>query len=787
MASYLPYVLFVEAASIVVLPDFVIMHPNTDPQFLANNSLASHIKMDEKQFQEKRLWQLLLTLAPLSVVAMIWAVYNFGSTDPHAGMIIVAIATLFLGSFLRVQLPGTNIFLSLSDAMVFLSMLMYGAGFGILLGLAETVFNALIFVRQGVIIRKKTLFLNSQISVLSIFASAITVTYLYNPPELLLDQLTSSGLVLALFSMAITQFVINTTLVSVLISLKNNEKITEVLRTYTLNALVMYLSSVLLAGLMAKALQQIDIFLFSSVVGLFLLVYLTYTRYVKEIRNTADRAELAERQRAEQAETHVSELEHYIAELEKSSQALSESRERFRHAAYHDALTGLANRIQFIERLHAAMLRSNSETHDRFAVFFLDLNRFKTVNDSLGHSAGDRLILDVAGRLAQTVGGMGMVSRFSGDEFAIILENVVDGDSAIRFAEKINEVLAIPYEIDGRSIFTTASIGIVFSNPRYKDADELLRDADIAMYYAKHNNSGYVIFDQIMHSRAVSLLELETDLRMAVDRNEFELYYQPLVDLDNVELMGFEALVRWHHPRRGLIMPNEFISLAETTGLIVPITKSLLKMACEQIAEWQSEGIARKSLVVSVNLPAAYLEQFGVVDQLRTIIFESGISPECLKLEITESAVMKDAENVIKVLNRIKELGVRMSIDDFGTGYSSLSYLQRFPIDTLKIDRSFVGTMEDGSENGEIVRTIIAMAKALRMSVIAEGVESIHQLHQLRILGCDYGQGYLFSRPVPASEARKLLSDQSPWQNILPMNEYGVIARNLEYTQMRIN
>lgn len=743
--------------------------------------------MEEKEAKERRVRSLLLVLMPFTILGLAWAAVNLSSGGFEVGMILIGVATLFLGSFLRMQLPGTNIYLSLSDVLVFLSMLLYGAGFAIILGVTETLFNSLVFMRQGVIIRKKTLILNIQITVISVFASAAAVYYLYGSPQALIYTLSSSALVMALFVMAITQFFVNTALVSYLICIKNDQRITDVLNTYCLNALVMYLSSAFMAGLMTKALQQIDVFLFSSVIGLFVLAYLTYTRYLKEIRSTAERAELAERERAEQAETHVTELEHYIAELERSSVALSESREKFRHAAYHDALTGLANRIQFIERLNNEMKRSAFYQKHNFAVFFLDLNRFKTVNDSLGHSAGDRLILDVAGRLAKTVGANGMVSRFSGDEFAIILELVHDAETAIQFAERINEVLAVPYEIEGRRIFTTASIGIVFGNPRYSDAEELLRDADIAMYYAKQNNSGHVIFDQIMHSLAVSLLELETDLRMAVERDEFELYYQPLVDLDNTSLMGFEALVRWHHPKRGLIAPDEFINLAETTGLIIPMTRSLLKMACHQIAKWQSEGIARQSLVVSVNIPAAYIEQYGVVDQLRTIIFESGIYPECLKLEITESAVMKNAENVIKVLHRIKELGVRMSIDDFGTGYSSLSYLRRFPIDTLKIDRSFVSSMEEGSENGEIVRTIIAMAKALRMSVIAEGVESIHQFHQLRILGCDYGQGYLFSRPMPADEARELLTDESRWQHILPIDDYGVIARNLGYTQMRVN
>ena len=508
--------------------------------------------------------------------------------------------------------------------------------------------------------------------------------------------------------------------------------------------------------------------------------------YVGDIRREAASSETAERFRAEQAETHVEELQHYVEELERSARALRDSRERFRHAAYHDALTGLANRNQFLELLKPAIAAQAAGESRPFALLFLDLNRFKTVNDSLGHSVGDQLILDVGKRLVALTGDRGSVGRFSGDEFAILLDKVKDQLDAEQFADQVSDEMAVVFDLDGRQIFTSVSIGIAIGNVRYKNADELLRDADIAMYYAKETNKGHVVFDQIMHARAVTLLDLETDLRLAVERNEFELYYQPLVNLDDVSLMGFEALARWNHPSRGLVTPGEFIDVAESTGLMIPMTEILLRSACEQLSNWKKDGAAQESLIMSVNLSASHLAQKGIVDQLRTIVFETNIDPEYLKLEITESAVMQNAEHTINVLNKIRELGIKLSIDDFGTGYSSLSYLHRFPIDTLKVDRSFVGTMEDGSENGEIVRTVIALAKALNLSVIAEGIESIHQFHQLRILGCEYGQGYLFSRPVPAAEAEKLLQDAGRWRNILPHNDFGVIARNLEYTQLRI-
>lgn len=517
---------------------------------------------------------------------------------------------------------------------------------------------------------------------------------------------------------------------------------------------------------------------------LFSLLVWRHLKYVQRIKETAASAETAERFRAELAESHVAELEHYIGELERSSRMLRESRERFRHAATHDGLTGLANRNKFVELLGAKI--SNIDVSQHFAVLYLDLDRFKTVNDSLGHDVGDELIKKVAERLMQMASNGSMVGRFGGDEFAFLQENIATIEEAEAFADLVCRRLSEPFDLIGRQMFTSVSIGIAVADGRYTEPDELLRDADIAMYNAKETRRPYVVFDKIMHARAVSLLELETGLRHALARNEFELYYQPLVNLDDVGLMGFEALVRWNHPHKGLITPNEFISTAETTGLIIPMTTVLLRSACEQLFAWQKDGKVKPDLVVSVNLSPGYLAQAGVVDQIRTIVFESGIQPECLKLEITESAVMENAEAIVSVLRKIKDLGVRVSIDDFGTGYSNLSYLHRFPIDTLKIDRSFVGTMEQGSENGEIVRTVIALAKALKLSVIAEGVESIHQFHQLRVLGCEFGQGFLFSRPCPVHEIEKLLEDPSRWRNILPTIDHGAVARNREYTHMTV-
>ncbi len=524
-----------------------------------------------------------------------------------------------------------------------------------------------------------------------------------------------------------------------------------------------------------------------SVITAFLLIAgLIVWRYLSRRRANPLEAETAERARAEQAEKHIVELQNHITEQERIGNALLESKERFRHAAFHDSLTDLPNRNLFIETLKFLLEKSKRDTGKNFAVLFLDLNRFKTINDSLGHSVGDRLILHVAKRLSAFVKEGNLVARFGGDEFGIILNDISCIDDAILIAQQIKSKIAAPFTIAGRQVFTNISVGIAANGRDYQDAEEILRDADIAMYQAKELNSDYVVFDQTMHTRAVTLLQLETDLRQSLERDELLVYYQPIIDLATMRLMGFEALMRWNHPQRGIVPPGEFIPVSEETGLIIPMTLWILRKACHQMVEWQKRSPLNQNLMMSINLSTKHFTQTDLVDQIKNIIVETGINPHSVKLELTESAVMDNAENAILMLKQLRSLGVRLSIDDFGTGYSSLSYLHRFPIDILKVDRSFVSTMEDGSENGEIVRTIIALAKTLGLSVIAEGIESIHQLHQLRILGCEYGQGYLFSRPVPSVEIDKLLEDRDRWQNIIPDNNPAMLAQNREFTQLRL-
>lgn len=725
-------------------------------------------------------------LVPVALAVLGWAIYGFPVGNVSIGMVSISAVTIFFGSSLRVQLPGTSVHLTASDAMIFFVMLTFGGELAVILGACEAAFSSFLIRRNGVRMRVQTIVINTAVSGTSVALAALSVQTLFGYPSGLVATATVSQLVMIIVVMGMSQFVANSILVSAYIAIRNREPILQVWNEYCFGAMVIYLSGALLGGLLTKALLQVDLFLFAAVAGFFAVVYFTYVRYTNAVRRSAAKAEKAERERAEQAEHHITELEHYIQQLEVSSTALRESHEKLHQTVYYDALTGLPNRNYFVDTVNDLLAKRFNGGPD-FAVLFLDLNRFKTINESLGYAIGDELIKTVAQRLVTAdIEAMIKVGRFGGDEFAIIMSGVNSVGDALALANWISSQIAQPYELLGRQVFTSTSIGIAVSDNRYRNAEEILRDADIAMYNAKETGKTCVVFDQIMHARAVSLLELETDLRLAVERNEFELFYQPIVSLSDATLVGFEALIRWNHPSRGLITPGEFIETAESTGLMIPMTLNVLRTACEQLTRWRRARLAPRSLTMSVNLSASHLNHSEVVDNLESIINETGIDPGCLKLEITESAVMGNAEAAIEVLKKIQRLGVQLSIDDFGTGYSNLSYLHRFPIDTLKVDRSFVSTMEDGSENGEIVRTVIALARALRLSVIAEGIESIHQFHQLRVLGCEFGQGFLFSRPMPAHDATRLLEDPDRWSNILPNNNLGVIPRDLEYTGLPV-
>jgi len=434
------------------------------------------------------------------------------------------------------------------------------------------------------------------------------------------------------------------------------------------------------------------------------------------------------------------------------------------HSAYHDALTGLPNRNFFMDRLSQALEHGGKRENDRFAVLFLDLDRFKLINDSLGHSFGDRLLVSITKRLRTCLRPNDLIARHGGDEFTILLERLQGLDEATVAADRIHEELARAFSVNGHDVFTTASIGIVISAPHYQHPDELLRDADTAMYRAKAaGKSGYVVFDDAMHEQVKANLKLETELRHALQRSEFRVYYQPVMELATGRLTGFEALVRWAHPERGLVAPEHFLAVAEETGLIIPLGWWVMETACAQLASWRKRHKhLADSIFVSVNIANRQFAHWVLPQRVARVLDMTGISAKNLCLEITETVFMDNPELAVETISRLRTIGVNLQMDDFGTGYSSLSALRTFKLDTLKIDRSFIKGIEHNRSDRAIVRTINVLAADLGMDVVAEGIENSRQLELLRALGCRRGQGYYFSKPFSENEVERYLAALAP-------------------------
>ncbi|MEH2084901.1 MAG: EAL domain-containing protein [Nostoc sp.] len=486
---------------------------------------------------------------------------------------------------------------------------------------------------------------------------------------------------------------------------------------------------------------------------------------------------ISERKQAEEMlHRAYSELEIRVAErtaeLVKTNQKLlNEITERERvesqllHLAFHDVLTGLANRSAFINRLRHAINYSKRHSDYLYAVLFIDLDRFKVINDSLGHLNGDQLLLAIASRLEICVRSIDTAARLGGDEFTILLEGIQDVTDAITVAERIQKELALPIELGGQEVFITASIGITLSSTvDYKHPEELLRDADTAMYRAKVlGRARYELFNSDMYANALARLQLEIDLRRAVEREEFQVFYQPIVSLTSGSILGFEALLRWQHPERGLLNPADFISLAEETGLIFSIGKWALHEACRQVQAWRVCHHSNFLEKISVNLSVKQFSQPDLIEQIGQILHSTGLDAGTLVLEITESVIVENGNQVTTAILQLQEMGIELSIDDFGTGYSSVGGLYNFPISVLKIDRSFISLMGSNSKNLEIIEIIITLAHKLGVDVLAEGIETKEQLLLLRKLNCQYGQGHFFSVPLNSSAAEALIMENPQW------------------------
>jgi len=436
--------------------------------------------------------------------------------------------------------------------------------------------------------------------------------------------------------------------------------------------------------------------------------------------------------------------------------------EQHRYDAFHDPLTGLPNRALFMDRLqHVITASRRRHGASNYAVFFLDMDRFKIINDSHGHTIGDQLLVVVGRKLADCIRPGDTIARLGGDEFAVLLQNINDSAYTVNVAERIREKLAVPFDIKGHKIFTSISIGIALGSEGYERPEQVLRDADIAMYEAKERgNASYEIFDTKMHANILDRMQLVGDLQGAVDNKELTLYYQPIIDLKTQQLTGFEALVRWNHPTRGLIYPMEFIPLAEEHGLIYQIGGWILREACRELKMLQIRYPAQPPLSMSINISSRQFSQQDLVGILSQFLTETGVDPHTLILEITESMIMENVDAAVETMNRLRDMGIHLHIDDFGTGHSSLSYLQLFPISALKIDRSFINKLTANGENQEIITHIVSLAKSLNFEVIAEGVEMEHQLTNIKNLHCGYGQGFLFARPMAFTAIAPWMQEQ---------------------------
>ena len=805
----------------------------------------------------------------LGGLALAVSIFNLPANRFGVEYLVFAVVTLAFASRIVVPIPRVKGHISVSDTFIFLSILLFGGEWGILLSAGDAVVSAYKLSKTRV-----TLIFNIAVFVLSTFINVWTLRLLFGPVSELASSHSASTYIGAVCLMGLVQYAANSGLIAMGVAFRTKAPVWETWRTNFLWTSLTYFAGASAAGTIAKLVGFAGLYAFLGAVPIVAVVYFTYTTYLKNVEAAAKQAELAQK--------HVEELSHHIAEQERISRALKESEEYFRnafdhaagmavispagkwlqvneslcnmlgyteeellengfqaithpsdlgndlanlyqllggkipnyqlekrychktgvtvwvlqsaslvrdadgnpsqvifqiqdisdrkraeelirHAAFHDALTGLPNRTLFADRLSMALERAKRTSNYLFAVIFVDLDRFKIVNDSLGHDMGDKLLIDLSRRLENCLREVDTVARLGGDEFAVLLDGISSEDDATEIAGRIQNALKDPFDLEGQEFFTTASMGIAYSKDGYERPEDLLRDADTAMYKAKANGKArYEVFNTNMHTRAVETLTLENELRRALERGEIKPYFQSIVNLKTGRISGFEALARWIHPERGLVSPADFIPLAEETGLIIPLGLSVLRQACEWAVHWQ-KTLNRPDLSIGVNLSGKQFREANLVQEIKEILFATELHPRHLRFEITETMVMENTAVTIELLKQLKGIGAQISIDDFGTGYSSLSYLHRFPFDVIKIDRSFVSRMGVDKESLGIVKTIIALAAELQKSVVSEGVESAEQRQMLTNLNCQYGQGYLFSKPLDAQSAEELLlRDSSP-------------------------
>lgn len=706
-------------------------------------------------------------LIVLGCASLIGAVAGFGSESLTVGFLAIVIFAIVLGPRMSLTLPGSKFWVSFSDSLIFLSLLLYGGSAAIFLAAVEMFANCLYIRSTGFKFGRLMIPVNVAINTISTTFTVVIWMIVQRYVDGGLSVQRTQHLILLLGCLALAQFLMSSALAAVIQALKDGKNLWTVWKRDCFSSSMTQIVGAGLAGIAFKVINYGDFITASIAFAAFAVAFFYYRQSIREMSQAIAKIEDAEREKAEtererrqEAEKHADQLSFSLMKEERANDALRKSERDFAHAALHDSLTGLANRKKLgdILRKLIAEYKNNPETN--FQVLFLDIRSFKDINDSLGHSIGDKVLTIAAKRFVRTLSAKDTVARIGGDEFAIILRDLDTAGKAQKVARKIYQNITLPFALSGNRINIDVNIGIASCDAEYDTPEQILRDADIAMHYAKEKNAGPAVFTKDMRARFLERVRFEMDLRHAIDRNELALHYQPIVSLTDGRLAGFEVLLRWHHSEFGMIPPNKFIPIAEQSDLIQPLTLWVLSRACAQLTEWRKIAPEYRKLSLSINISGKHLSDDELIDDIENILEDTRLAPDGLRLEITESTAMENPEQTVNILNKLKHLGVQLSLDDFGTGYSSLSYLHRLPFDTLKIDRSFVYSVGDNGENSEILQTIISLAKNLKMRVIAEGIETESQLSVLQNLGCDMGQGFLLAKPKPLQVTEALLYER---------------------------
>lgn len=720
----------------------------------------------------------------LGFVCLLVAIFTLPRGAYDFGFFLILLFGVIIAPRTSIQLPRSKFAISFADAAVILTFLLYGGSAAILLASVEMLASCLYLRSKGFKFGPLMIPVNVSISLIN-----TSVTYLIwlgfpYATGLQLDPGITRHLIYSLGILALLQFLTSSFLAAVFQSIKDEASLWTTWKEGCFSSSMTQIVGAGLAGLVYKLVNFGDpvtsaIFFAAIVAG-----YLNYRQAINEINQAIANVEEAERQKAETERERRQEAERYANELSislekeaRANEALRKSEKDFQYAALHDSLTGLANRKHLGDILRGLIDQYKEDQTENFQVLFLDIRSFKNINDTLGHTIGDKVLSIAAKRFLRIVNPDDTVARIGGDEFAIILRGLSTPAKALKVARKIQNSITHPFSLSSNKISIDVNIGIAPCDAEYETPEEILRDADIAMHFAKEKNDGPAVFNKEMRNRFLERVRFEMDLQHAIERNELSMHYQPIVSLSDGHLIGFEALLRWHHSDFGMIPPNKFIPIAESSDLIQPITLWILKETTRRLAEWQRIGPEYKDLMISVNISGKHLTNDDLIEDVEIALDASGIAPNTLKLEMTESTAMENPEHTISVLRRLKQIGVQLSIDDFGTGYSSLSHLHRLPFDTLKIDRSFVFAVGEHGENSGILQTIISLAKNLKMRVVAEGIETDAQLAILQDLHCDYGQGYLLAKPKGRDETEKLLYEHPKW---LPFGVTDIAAHSSE-------